>query len=364
MNIFKSFAAGIMLILLIIFPDTVISSAIDSLSACINILFPSLFPFFVLSKIFIKSGGAYILGKFFNSIMYPLFRINGNGASAFVLGILCGYPVGAKTASDLYNQSYITKKEAENLICFCNNSGPLFIIGAVGVSMLSSKSAGIFLYAVHILSAITSGFILKFSLPETKKLHSAHIPKTEQNIFTSSVEESMMTIINVFAYVIFFGIAMDICEITNIFYPFSSLISSFNIATGTTNSVLSSVFEMTTGIKKLNETNASFSLKLILISFMLGWSGFSIHFQTKSVLKNFDFPFKKYIFAKLMHGIIAVIYAVIGCAFVPFEKSVFINTSTVLTPVFNPHPSLFIIAAAIAIIYITVQRRLKYNTRY
>ena len=85
-----------------------------------------------------------MLGKIFNPFMLPVFGINGNGASAFILGVLCGYPIGAKTAVDLYKNSYISKKEAENLICFSNNSGPLFIIGALGIGMLSSKSAGIF----------------------------------------------------------------------------------------------------------------------------------------------------------------------------------------------------------------------------
>ncbi|MBQ6998166.1 MAG: hypothetical protein IJN62_00050 [Clostridia bacterium] len=363
-NIFKSAASVVMIILLIIYPDTVVNSALGALSTCINVLFPTLFPFFVLSKIFIKSGGAFMLGKFLNPLMSPIFGINGSGASAFILGVICGYPVGAKTAVDLYNQSYITKKEAENLICFCNNSGPLFIIGALGIGMLSSKSAGVFLYAVHILSAITLGIVLKFTLPTTNKQQPLTYQNTNKNIFTSSVEESMVSVINVFAYVIFFGIMMDICEIAHLFLPAEKLLSDFSINSDVGNSLICSVFEMTTGIKKLSATNNALSLKLILISFMLGWSGVSIHFQTKSVLANTDFSFLKYIAAKFAQGIIAAIYAAIGTNIVSFEKSVFINSSYKLPDIMHLPLHHFVVTVIITGVYITIQRRSDYNKRY
>ncbi len=362
-SILKSSAAAIMVVLLIIYPDTVINSAISAMSTCINVLFPTLFPFFVLSKIFIKSGGANMLGKIFNPFMRPVFGINGNGASAFILGILCGYPIGAKTAVDLYKNSYISKKEAENLICFSNNSGPLFIIGAIGIGMLSSKPAGIFLYTIHILSAITMGIILKFTLPEQKNIKPSKSNIISKNIFTSSVEESMQTIINVFAYVIFFGIIMAICEGAYLFLPIENLLSIFNINTAVSDSIICSFFEITTGIKKLSATDNALSLKLILVSFMLGWSGLSIHFQTKSVLENFDFSFIKYLSVKFTQGIIASIYATIGCTMVSFEKTVFISTSYKLPDIANLPLHHFIFTILIGCIYITVQHRSNNNSR-
>ena len=57
------------------------------------------------------------------------------GAFALAMGITSGYPVGAKVAKDLYNNKLCTKIEAERLLSFTNSSGPLFIIGTVGISM-------------------------------------------------------------------------------------------------------------------------------------------------------------------------------------------------------------------------------------
>lgn len=57
----------------------------------------------------------------------------GSGAFALAMGITSGYPVGAKVASDLYKDKLCSKIEAERLISFTNSSGPLFVIGAIGV---------------------------------------------------------------------------------------------------------------------------------------------------------------------------------------------------------------------------------------
>ena len=360
-KILKSFISVFLCILLIIHPDVVISSATDALNTCFTVLLPSLFPFFVLSRIFISSGGAGLLGKIFNFIMLPLFRINGSGTTAFVLGIISGYPIGAKTAADLYNQSVITKKEAESLLCFCNNSGPLFIIGALGVGMLSSKDAGIFLYIIHVVSAITLGIILRFTIPSKRgKRIDIHTDFSDKNIFTASVESSILSVINVFAYVIFFAIIMNVCEASSIFIDRILNSDKFIL----TKPLLFSIFEMTSGIKKLSAAQCSLSIKLILSSLILGWSGLSIHFQTKSIVGSTDLSFKKYILAKLLHGIIAAIYTAIALKFVPFEKLVFSNNSDIISVGNNTSDILHTATMIIMCIYIIVRLRLKYSNRY
>lgn len=364
-NIFKSAISAILIISLVIYPETAIKSAADALSTCFNVLLPSLFPFFVLSRIFIKSGGAYFLGRVLTPVMRPLFGISGSGASALILGIISGYPVGAKTAVDLYSQSSLTKKETENLICFCNNSGPLFIIGALGVGMLTSKEAGVFLYVIHILSAITLGLILRFTMTEkSPPCKPAGSNNTQHNVFTSAVEDSMVSVINVFAYVIFFAVMMDIAEVSGAFSPIVKILGNIGANSSIVNPLICAVFEMTTGIKKLSATDSALSIKLILSSFMLGWSGLSIHFQTKSVLRNAEFSFAKYIVAKFTQGIIAAIYALAGLRIVSFHKSVFLNSSYPL-PDNNQVPFCLLAAtAAIGLAYIIIRRRSKCNIRY
>lgn len=355
-NMIKVLILLLMIFSLVLYSETVFKSCSEALATCFNVLLPSLFPFFVLSRIFISSGCAEIIGRVFTPIMRLLFKIQGNGATAFILGIISGYPTGAKSAVDLYNQSCVTKKEAESLICFCNNSGPLFIIGALGVGLLSSKEAGVYLYIIHILSSVTLGIILRSTIPAiAKHPFKLYTNNSKTNIFIESVESSVLSVINIFAYVIFFAIMTDICETSNIFHTKNNSVL---------NSIIFSIIEMTTGIKKLSAADCTLSIKLVLSSFMLGWSGLSIHMQTKSILDKADLSFKKYLIFKLLHGIIASLYTLISLRFISSEKFVFLNYSDKVN--INPGVSVFPTTLIVIIIsaYFTVQLRLKYSSQY
>ena len=62
----------------------------------------------------------------------------GIGAYAFIMGIISGYPVGAKIVTEFRKNGDCSRAEAERLLAFTNNSGPLFIIGSVGISMFGN----------------------------------------------------------------------------------------------------------------------------------------------------------------------------------------------------------------------------------
>ena len=364
-NFLKHSFALFSIILLVFYSETASSSAAKCFDICIETLMPSLFPFFVLSKIFIDSGGDLVLAKIFKSIMVPLFKINSIGASAFILGLISGYPIGSKVAVEIYNQGLISKKEADNLICFSNNSGPLFIIGALGVGMFSSKKIGVFLYIIHILSAITLGFALRFTLPKPKtKADIIPSKKQNQNIFTNAVEGGMQSLIKVFAYVIFFGIITDILNGAGVFTPATAFFGIFGIESDISVALSSAVLEITSGIKKLSVAKATLSFKIITVSFLLGWSGFSIHFQTKSVLDGFDFPFKKYLISKFLQGITASIYAFLAIKLFPTEKAVFLSTHDFYCQNFLPYNFSALTTIITLGVYIIKQLRLKHSSRY
>ena len=116
-------------------PSQAIAGAKDGLTLCFNVIVPSLFPFFVLSSLVVDLGLAAWLGRAMEGVMRPLFRVSGSCASAVALGFIGGYPVGARTALQLYEQGLCSKPEAERLLAFCNNSGPAFILGVVGAGI-------------------------------------------------------------------------------------------------------------------------------------------------------------------------------------------------------------------------------------
>ena len=87
---------------MVLWPEESVSAARGGLELCGNVIIPSLFPFFVLSSLVVELGLSRYLGRLFQPIMAPLFRVNGACACALALGFVGGYPVGARTAITLY----------------------------------------------------------------------------------------------------------------------------------------------------------------------------------------------------------------------------------------------------------------------
>ena len=144
---------------LMLYPQPSMEAAKSGLALCYNVIIPSLFPFFVLSSLVVELGLAGYLGRLLEGLMRPLFHVSGACASAFALGFIGGYPVGAKTAISLYENGMCTKTEAERLLAFCNNSGPAFILGVVGAGVFASSRVGVLLYLAHAAASICIGIL-------------------------------------------------------------------------------------------------------------------------------------------------------------------------------------------------------------
>ena len=154
----------------------------NGLSLWATKVLPSLFPFFVATELLCKTNFTYILGKLLNKFMRPIFNVPGEGSIALILGTISGYPIGAKVVCNLKKEKIISKIEAERLIAYTNNSGPLFIIATVGISLFSSKKLGIILLISHILSSIFVGYFFRFWKKEQLEISFKKAKFNEQNI--------------------------------------------------------------------------------------------------------------------------------------------------------------------------------------
>lgn len=300
-------------LLLIINPQLSVLYAREGLRLCADIIVPSLFPFFVCSSLLIYSGFCEVLAKIFAPVMRPLFNINPSGAAAYILGIISGYPLGALSTCQLYQKSYLSKAEAERLLAFCNNSGPLFLLGAVGISMYHSPRIGIMLYASHILGSFTTGLVFRFY-----KKNSYYSPVSDINtirnslpeIFSKSISSSLQSILNVCGVVVFSGVA------SNIFLSYLNL-------NGEISAFLSGLFEFVSGLGKISLLNTDLSHKLLISSFICGFAGVSVHLQVMSVISGNALSLKPYILGKLVHAFFAFFYTYILLHIFPVTQTVF-----------------------------------------
>ena len=327
------FAVGAV-VLLIKNASSAIRYASDAIDLCLEMIVPTLFPFFICSGILIYSGFCELLAKAFQFCMYPLFRISPVGSSAFILGIVSGYPLGAVTAGELYANNYISKTEAERLLAFCNNSGPLFILGSVGIAIYSNIKYGIALYVAHILAALTVGILFRFY---GRNKHTA--PPTRM----TTPERSMGEI---------FDIALQ------------NSIRNILTVCGATSALVSGLLEFVTGTVKISGLTIPIMDKLVFTSVVVGFAGLSVHAQVMAVIARFHLSLAPYIIGKAMHGIIAGLYMYIYFRFNPITTAVFEPSMSRSFAISSTIETVTAIIVIIACIFCAFGLYLKQNSEY
>ena len=261
----------------------------DGLTLCAQSVVPALFPFFVAVSCFTALGLGQELGRFLSPVTAPLLGCSGTGSVAFVLGLLGGYPVGGRTVAELYGTGAIDRDEAEHLLTFCNNCGPSFVLGIAGAGCFGSVTIGLWLYAIHILSAVA---VAQLRRSRRKKrdfpLPSAPVP-TLPAALVRSVTGGAETMVSVCAFVVFFVAALRL----------------LTVLTGISHPLLIGAVELTGGVLRLTPDRAGF----VMAAALLGWGGLSVHGQTAAVLRGTDLPMTPHLQGKAAQAALSTVLA-------------------------------------------------------
>lgn len=275
--------------LMILLGENIKKGVISGLSFSFMTLIPTLFPFFILSDLWtvnlrIKDDG--IIGRTFER----LFGINASALPAFLSGLICGFPIGVKSASALYSANKISKDEFERLAGFANNPSLAFIVSGVGVGIFDDIYIGILLYVSIIISSVIVGTIFSKSL--LKQQNSTVILRQSFNL-VNSIKNAGMTSIAVASYIVFFSGIIGVCE---------SFIKNEIIL-----SLISSLLEVGSTARLVGEIgNITQLAKLAITAFAIGYSGLSVHLQALSFFPD-GASFKKYFIMKLIQGVLSVV---------------------------------------------------------
>ena len=290
-------------------PAQAIAGAKDGLTLCFNVIVPSLFPFFVLSSLVVDLGLAAYLGRAMEGLMRPLFRVSGSCAAAVALGFIGGYPVGARTALQLYEQGLCSKTEAERLLSFCNNSGPAFILGVVGAGIFGDSRVGLLLYLTHALASLLVGLLFRFYGGWERK-HMPNVrPKPIQTVtlpaaFTGAVSRSLQSTLNICAFVVFFAVVLRLLSAYGVLSALAGLLSLAGLEAEWAKRLVAGLLELSSGVASL-QGGAGLTGRVSMAAFMLGWAGLSVHCQVLSFLVDSGLSARVYLAGKLCHGLIA-----------------------------------------------------------
>ena len=291
LGLIKSVVAFLGFFLCVIFlSKSVAKETLVGLRFAVEVILPTLFPFMVLSD-FVTHLFVFEKSKKLSAFFEKAFKINGSAISALLSGMVGGFPVGAKSALELYKNGKISKCECERLMCFANIPSPAYVISAVGIGILSSYTLGLILYFVSVVSSLICGVIIGL-----KKNFTSFTPKNVNNCysFVSSLKKSALSSINLIFFVAFFS---AICGI----------IKELRVSTILTTAFIT-LAEVGNAVLYISDLCIfSYRFKVGLIAFSLSFSGISVLMQSLSFDGGEDMSALKCFTYKLLSGIISFI---------------------------------------------------------
>lgn len=294
--------------LLLLFPNLCLQAAQNGLLLWFNKVLPSLLPFIIFINILVPLDGLHSFISWCTPLSRRLWHLPGESLFAFIMGLIAGYPMGAKVVKSLYLENRLTKIEAERTLCFCNNCGPLFMIGTIGTAMLSQTELGYFLFFIHLISALIMSFFITHNLPSSSdRPHNKQITSSPPSFFkllNLGVMNAMDTIVCVGGYIIFFSVLLALLTQTPFAHYLLSHLSSSPHHTTIMTGILSSILELSNGAYALSQLPISI-YSLALLSAATGFGGICVYFQALFVLEDTPFDVKPFFISKCIQGFLS-----------------------------------------------------------
>ena len=267
-----------------------VSAALDT---CIKKVLPALFPYMVVSSLIISSGIADRLGKKASAPFARLFALPGQACAVLLIGLLAGFPVGAKSACELYRSGSCTREQAQRLCAFCNNTGPAFIIGGIGVGFFGDMRTGVILYIIECISVIIMGLLLSLGKDRSRKVSACASKFTPD--FSGAVTGAAISCVYVCAFVVFFAVIIktvgEICRGSLAF-----LLPAIN-----------ATLEVTAGTQAAAQIGGAPGF--VLAAFAVGFGGVCVAAQSAPFMSEAGLKMAPYIKSKLAQGMICALLA-------------------------------------------------------
>ncbi|WP_200889581.1 nucleoside recognition domain-containing protein [Cohnella kolymensis] len=317
-------------------PETALHASLRGVAVWWDVLFPALFPFFVLSELLLGFGIVHMTGTLLDPLMRPLFRLPGVGGFVVAMGFASGYPVGARLTSRLMEQGLLNGRQGERLVFMTTTSDPIFLIGAVCIGFFGSSEAAPVLAIAHYGGALTLGILTGFldrsavmsseddAAAGRGRLRAAlaamHRARTADGrpfglMLQQSVQSSLALMMIVGGLVVFFSAALDLFvnsgSLSFVNQLTSGMLHVFGLPPDMGPSLVKGIFEVTLGAKAAASAAAS-GMPLPMVdriaaaAFVLSWAGLSVHAQVAGLMSRTRWRYAPFALFRLLHGAIAM----------------------------------------------------------
>lgn len=299
-----------LLAFLLFHPAASLTCAKAGMSLWLNTLIPTLLPFIILTGILTRMDSIQKILPHLEPFFRILLGVSGWGGYIFILGILCGYPLGAKLASDLYASGKISKKEALYLTTFCNNPSPAFVINYLGkfcfkdtvpvrVIFISIFSADI-ICMLFFRFVVYKNRICNCSMPTASSEKVCNVVSREnENILDACIMNGFETLTRLGGYILLFSILAGCIRYYHPFPDFwQDLILGFT--------------EITTGLSLISSSGLPSVTRILISVAATASGGLCILAQTRSILHR-DLSLMPYMFSKCINAVLSasILYCLI-----------------------------------------------------
>ncbi len=312
------FALGAMMIF---YSEDVSAAVIEAVKSCVYRIVPSLFGVSVLATALSGSGALPYLLK--NS------AVDGNVLTAFILGNVGGYPVGAKLLAESSEPG-----TASDALVFCYSAGPAFAAGIVGTGVFGNRIYG--------LGALLSVFLANLSMYLLFLIrHHDKVKKSESNLrplstglMLDSVSSTAKAMISVSSTVVFFSALKAVL---------GKILPALSIG-------IPSVLIEITGFTRLT---ASDGMTLPIAAAILSFGGICVLMQIFSIVGG-RFSLKKFLLSRLPAALLSAGY---GFIILKILRKLGITCAAVTKIRLSESPSLIPVLCVFAMVAITLFSR-------
>lgn len=286
-----------LLLYMLLFPKKVLADSLAGLDLWFHTVLPSLLPFMILSNVLIGANVVSQLMRPFSGFFRHVLGLSPEGGYAWLLGLFCGFPMGARLTGDMYRQHRISREEAGYLLTFANQSSPMFLSTYVVLHGLGDSTLTLPVFVIFYASAFLTSLVFRirsrrFGLPPSKPKKEVPEQTSYGNLLDTSIMNGFEIIMRLGGYIILFSIL-------------AGIVLQLPAPLRTAAPFLSGLTEITTGIHTISGTTLPLQVKFTAIVCCTAFGGFSTVAQTSCMLNGTDLSIFTYLKGKLVNAAVA-----------------------------------------------------------
>lgn len=300
-------------LLLLCYPEAAVHGVKKGVTACLDILIPTLFPFLFLSQLAMELKIFNIKNKAVSRFTQKVFAFPGKALAIIALSLIGGFPLGAILTKTAYEKGEISISQGQRLLLFCVNPGPSFALSTIGYAMYGSKNIGLIVYFSSVISSLIIGVLSRFLSFDEYIVESNGTQDKKISLpyaVNEAVNSSLKGIVNICVWVV-------------VFSCIGELTKKFGFSENTLDFIYM-ITEVTNGVYR-----AASNYDLPIVCAVIGFAGFCLHIQVLPSLMRLKLKYRYF----LVSRIVAASFNCIICYFLLdlFPQSV----TTVLSEVKN-----------------------------